>query len=146
MLALAHTQARRKVKPMPGSTVVVVDDDEDNAIVLEVGLQIVGFVVKTARSLREAVALLESGDVDALVTDYSLGDGTAIELLATLGAKRPRLAILVTGHGSPEHVAESRAAGFDAHLVKPIDLRQLERTLRDALDGGASGSTSSSGP
>ena len=44
--------------------------------------------------------------------------------------KRPRLAVLVTGHGSPEDVALSRAAGFDAHLVKPIDFRQLERTLR----------------
>ena len=146
MLALAHTPTRLKLKAMPGSTVVVVDDDEDNATVLEVGLQIGGFVVKTARSLREALALFEAGDVDALVTDYSLGDGTAIELLTTLGPKRPRLAILVTGHGSPEHVAESRAAGFDAHMVKPIDMRQLERTLRTALDGGAAGSTSSSVP
>ena len=94
------------------------------------GLQTAGFAVKTARSVREALALLEAGHADALVTDYSLGDGTAVELLASLGTKRPRLAILVTGHGSPEDVAKSRAAGFDAHLVKPIDLRQLERTLR----------------
>jgi CheY-like chemotaxis protein len=116
---------------MLGPTVVVVDDDEDNVVVLEVGLQTAGFDVKTARSVREALELLAAGQVDALVTDYSLGDGTALELLASLGAKRPRLAILVTGHGSPEDVALSRAAGFDAHLVKPIDLRQLERTLRD---------------
>jgi CheY-like chemotaxis protein len=114
---------------MPGPTVVVVDDDEDNVIVLEVGLQSAGFEVKTARSVREALSLFESGHADALVTDYSLGDGTALDLLASLGAKRPRLAILVTGHGSPEDVAQSRAAGFDAHLVKPIDLRQLQRTL-----------------
>jgi DNA-binding response OmpR family regulator len=115
---------------MPEPTVVVVDDDEDNVGVLEVGLQTAGFVVKTARSVREALELLAVGQVDALVTDYSLGDGTALELLASLGSKRPRLAILVTGHGSPEDVASSRAAGFDAHLVKPIDFRQLELTLR----------------
>ena len=128
---------------MLGTTVVVVDDDEDNVAVLELGLQSVGFEVKTARSLREARLLLEAGHADALVTDYSLGDGTAVELLASLGTKRPRLAILVTGHSSPEHVAESRAAGFDAHLVKPVDLRQLERTLRGAAVAGA---TSSSAP
>src|SRR5947209_912905 len=104
---------------MLGSTVVVVDDDEDNVLVLEVGLQNAGFEVKTARSVHEALALFAAGDADALVTDYSLGDGTALELLKSLGPKRPRLAILVTGHGSPEDVAESRAAGFDAHLVKP---------------------------
>ena len=124
---------------------MVVDDDEDNVVVLEMGLQSAGFEVKTARSMSEARALLEKGDADALVTDYSLGDGTAVELLAALGTKRPRLAILVTGHSDPEHLAESRAAGFEAHLVKPIDLRQLERTLRGA-DGAATGSTSSSVP
>jgi CheY-like chemotaxis protein len=128
---------------MPGPTVVVVDDDEDNVIVLEVGLQSAGFEVKTARSVREALSLLESDHADALVTDYSLGDGTALELLASLGPKRPRLAILVTGHGTPEALAESRAAGFDAHLVKPIDLRQLQRTL---LAPPADAPTSSSGP
>ena len=109
---------------------MVVDDDEDNVTVLEVGLQSLGFDVKTARSMREALALLENDGADALVTDYSLGDGTAVDLLVSLGTKRPPLAVVVTGYGSPEHVAESRAAGFDAHLVKPIDLRQLERTLR----------------
>ena len=126
---------------MLGTNVVVVDDDEDNVAVLEVGLRSAGFEVKTARSLREALLVLESGDADALVTDYSLGDGTAVELLASLGAKRPRLAILVTGHDSPEHVAESRAAGFDAHLVKPIDLSQLERTLRGASVARATSSS-----
>jgi len=115
---------------MPRTTVVVVDDDEDNVLVLEVGLQSLGFDVKSARSMQEALALLDTEHADALVTDYSLGDGTAVELLGTLGTKRPRLAVVVTGYGSPEHVAESRAAGFDAHLVKPIDLRELERTLR----------------
>ncbi len=122
-------------------TILIVDDDEDNVALLEVGLQSLGFDVKTAGSLREASGLLASTDVDALVTDYSLGDGTAVELLASLGPKRPRLAVLVTGHGGPEHMAESRAAGFDAHLVKPIELGQLERILRGVA---AAGSTSSS--
>jgi CheY-like chemotaxis protein len=115
---------------MPQTTVVLVDDDEDNVVVLEVGLRSLGFEVKTARSMREALAIFEQDHADALVTDYSLGDGTAFELLVSLGAKRPPLAVVVTGYGGPEHVAASRAAGFDAHLVKPIDLRQLERALR----------------
>ena len=118
---------------MPRTTVVVVDDDEDNVLVLEVGLQSLGFDVKTARSMHEALALLEGERPDALVTDYSLGDGTAVDLLASLGKKRPPLAVVVTGYGSPEHLAESRAAGFDAHLVKPFDLHELERALRGSV-------------
>ena len=129
-LALARPRRLLKLRAMSRTTVVVVDDDEDNVLVLEVGLQSLGFEVKTARSMQEALALLETQHADALVTDYSLGDGTAVELLVSLGKKRPRRAVLVTGYGSPEHIAESRAAGFDAHLVKPYELRELERELR----------------
>jgi CheY-like chemotaxis protein len=114
-------------------TVLVVDDDEDNVAVLELALNAAGFSVKVAGSLREARAVLASSPVDALVTDYSLGDGNAVDLMASLGERRPRVAILVTGYGSAEDHERSRAAGFDAHLVKPIVLDQLEPLLRSAL-------------
>lgn len=118
--------------------VVVVDDDEDNVYVLEAALQVAGFAVTIARSCREAKEVLEATPADALVSDFSLGDGDALELLASLGSRRPRVAVLVTGYGSVEDQARSRAAGFDAHLVKPIAIDQLERTLRSAL-GPATG-------
>jgi DNA-binding NtrC family response regulator len=110
-------------------TVVIVDDDEDNVFVLQAALEVAGFEVKVARSVKEARTVLDGERVDALVSDYSLGDGDAVDLMTALGAKRPRVAVLVTGHSTPEHVARSRAAGFDAHLVKPIALDQLERVL-----------------
>lgn len=114
-------------------TVLVLDDDEDNVQILEAALQSSGFEVRMARSCAEAQALLAAAPVDALVTDFSLGDGDALELMAALGAKRPRVAVLVTGYGSPEDQARSRAAGFDAHLVKPIALDDLEVALRRGL-------------
>ena len=114
------------------STVLVVDDDEDNALVLEAALESSGFVVKVARSCSEARQILETTAVDALVTDYTLGDGDALSLLASL-AKKPRLAVVVTGHGSPEAKARTRAAGFHGHLVKPIAIEALERILRRGL-------------
>src|SRR4051812_47513887 len=96
-------------------TVLVLDDDEDNVQILEAALQSSGFEVRMARSCAEAQALLAAAPVDALVTDFALGDGDALELMATLGSRRPRVAVLVTGYGSPEDQARSRAAGFDAH-------------------------------
>jgi CheY-like chemotaxis protein len=122
---------------MLNPTVVVVDDDEDNAYVLQALLQHAGFSVKVARSCREAREVLGEAPVDALVSDFSLGDGDALELMASLGESRPRVAVLVTGYGSPEDQARSRAAGFHAHLVKPIAANQLERALRDALGPAA---------
>jgi len=118
---------------MRGETVMVVDDDEDNALVLEAALQLAGFEVTVARSLHNARAVLAQTSVDVLVTDYSLGDGDAVELMASLGTRRPRVAILVTGYGSPEDRDRSEAAGFDAHLLKPVALEELERTIRERL-------------
>jgi CheY-like chemotaxis protein len=115
-------------------TVLVLDDDDDNVQILEAALQSSGFDVRMARSCAEARALLAVAPVDALVTDYSLGDGDALELVAELGDRRPRVAVLVTGYGRPEDRERSRAAGFDAHLVKPVALEELELVLRQALE------------
>ena len=118
---------------MPKPSVVVLDDDEDNVDILEAALQASGFDVRVARSCAEACALLRAAPADALVTDFSLGDGDALELVAGLGSRRPTVAVLVTGYGSSEDQARSRAAGFDAHLVKPIAIEDLESALRRGL-------------
>ena len=119
--------------PMLKPSVLVLDDDDDNVQILEAALSSRGFDVRTAASSAEARALLSEHTVDALVTDFSLGDGDALELIAALGPQRPRIAILVTGYGRPEDQARSRAAGFDAHLVKPVMLDQLDAALRRGL-------------
>lgn len=115
------------------SRVLVLDDDEDNRSILEAVLSREGFQVTTAASSAEAQAMLAESPVDALVTDLSLGDGTAFELMDALGAKRPKVAVLVTGFDSSEDRARAKAVGFDAHLVKPIDLAALRNALTSAL-------------
>ncbi|CAN5862403.1 hypothetical protein BH11MYX4_BH11MYX4_27750 [soil metagenome] len=134
MLALARKPNLLMFEPMLKPTVLVLDDDEDNVAVLEAALVTRGFDVRTAGSAAEARALLSEQTVDALVTDFSLGDGDALELMIALGERRPKINILVTGYGSPEDQARSRAAGFDSHLVKPIVLEQLEDALRRGLE------------
>ena len=130
---MVNARGGRSLKPIHGGTVMVVDDDEDNALVLEAALDHAGFEVTVARSMHDACAALAETSVDILVTDFSLGDGDAVELITTLGARRPRVAVLVTGYGSPEDRARSRAAGFDTHLLKPVSLDELVRAIRDKL-------------
>ena len=115
------------------ATVLVLEDDEDNLLVLEAALEMSGFSVKTARSCTEAEQRLAEGGVDALVSDYSLTDGNAVDWMNKMGAARPKVALLLTGYGDPEARAASKAAGFAAHLLKPIAPTDLERHLKDAL-------------
>jgi CheY-like chemotaxis protein len=112
---------------------VVVDDDEDNALVLAAALERAGFEVTVARSMRDACSVLAERGVDVLVTDYSLGDGDGVQLIGVLGASRPRVAVLVTGYGSPSDRERSRIAGFDAHLLKPVSVDALVSTIREKL-------------
>lgn len=122
---------------------LVLDDDEDNLLILEEALRSWGFDVRSAGSCAEARASLHDASFDLLVTDMKLQDGNAIDLVASLGAARPRGAVLVTGFGQPEDRAASEAAGFQAHLVKPVSIEQLEETLRSVLAATGDDATSS---
>ncbi len=112
--------------------VLVVDDDEDHVTMLEVALETAGYTVLTACSRAAAAQVLAERDLDALVSDLTLGDGTALDLLCA-PARRPRVAIVLSGLDAPDDIARTREAGFDAHLVKPTGLDELVSVLADGL-------------
>ena len=122
-----------------GRLVLVVDDDADHLLMLEALLESAGYAVITATSCAEGRALLMSRRVDALVADYSLGDGTASDLLRGLGDRRPSVALVLSGFDASEDVARTLEAGFDAHLVKPTSIDLLRELLAEGLRKSESG-------
>ena len=66
-----------------------------------------------------------------VLSDLGLPDGSGLEVGRALktNVRRPRL-IAVSGYGAPQDLANSRDAGFDTHLVKPVDFDQLRRLLQ----------------
>jgi DNA-binding response OmpR family regulator len=122
-----------------GAVVLVVDDDLDHLLMLEALLADAGYTVITASSCAEGRLLLKERDVDALVADFSLGDGTASELLRDLGDRRPRVALVLSGFDASEDVERTLDAGFDAHLVKPTSIELLRETLTEGLRKSPSG-------
>jgi two-component system response regulator RegA len=122
----------------PRPLVLVVDDDEDHVTMLELGLAGAGFSVITACSCAEARHLLGAHAVDALIADLTLGDGTSLSLLDGL-ARRPRVAVVLSGFDAPEDIARTKAAGYDAHIVKPASFSDLARVIRDGLERTSSG-------
>lgn len=115
-----------------GNVVLVVDDDEDHVMMLEASFEAAGFKVIAACSFAEARAKLRSEHVDALVADLTLGDGSALDLLVDL-ERRPRVAVVLSGFDRPEDFDRSRAAGFDAHLVKPTSFDRLAGLINEGL-------------
>lgn len=113
--------------------VLVVDDDADHAFMLATLLEGDGFAVVSATSRADGRAILESRPVDVLVSDLSLGDGSAYDLLRDLGDNRPQTAIVLSGFDSAEDVERSTRAGFDAHLAKPTPLPALREAISTGL-------------
>lgn len=119
--------------------VLVVDDDEDHLMMLEASFDAAGYEVLTAASFADASKKLMESHVDALVADLTLGDGSALDLLPPLGDRRPRVAIVLSGFDRPEDFERARAAGFDAHLVKPTPFDRLTSIIDEGLKNRSSG-------
>gem|GEM_PF-648834 len=122
-----------------GRSVLVVDDDEDQALILSTFLESVGYEVEIATSVATARAALTTRPFDVLIADLLLGDGTSLRLLHGLAACRPRAAIMLTGCDAPEDVLGSRRAGYDVHLVKPAELDQIVAAITESLANRNSG-------
>ena len=119
---------------MSRPVILVVDDDADHGFMLETILDAEGYEVRVATSRVRAREMLEAAGIDALVTDFALGDGNALELLKDLGSRRPRFAIVISGFDAPGDVERSKRAGFDAHLGKPVPIDLLRKTIAAGLE------------
>jgi PAS domain S-box-containing protein len=128
-----EAQARRDAAPGDPLRVVVVDDNRDAASTLALLLQGVGHRVDTFDS---AEALLDAApaDVDAYVLDIGLPVMNGLELARVLRAScaKPTLLVAVSGYGRDGDLDASREAGFDVHLVKPVEAARLLAALADA--------------
>jgi PAS domain S-box-containing protein len=121
--------------------ILLVEDDEDTAAMMSALLGLHGYHVEVARSVDEAVRKSDEHRFDLLISDIRLPDGTGIDLMRRLGAVRARHAIAVSGFGSPEDARRSLEAGFDEHLVKPLDMT----TVLDTIERHCGRSSSTAG-
>lgn len=123
----------------PGRRVLVVDDNVDAAELLRAALVEGGHTVRIVHDGPQALATLDRFVPDVALLDIGLPVMDGYELARRIHA-RPELATLpliaVTGYGQARDHADSRAAGFQAHLVKPIDLEALESELARVLSAG----------
>lgn len=118
------------------TTVLVVDDNADAADSLALLLQLNGHEVRVARSGPEGLDVARQWQPRALLLDLGLPglDGYAVARMLRQEPATAGMAIVaVSGYGQESDREKTRAAGFDAHLVKPVDLEEAYRVLAQAL-------------
>jgi two-component system CheB/CheR fusion protein len=120
--------------------VLVIDDDVDSAETLRELLALSGHSVETASDGTEGLRRAAALSPDVILCDVALPGMSGYEVAKALRAMHGPRALLValTGFGSDEHRRCALAAGFDAHVVKPVSPEQLEQLVAAAPDRGAS--------
>jgi signal transduction histidine kinase/ActR/RegA family two-component response regulator len=88
-----------------------------------------GYEVRSAQSLTQARELVETGTFDLVLSDLGLPDGSGHELMRELRDRSGIPGIALSGFGMETDVLESRAAGFVAHLTKPVTAQALDAAL-----------------
>jgi CheY-like chemotaxis protein len=121
----------------PARTILLVEDHPDTAKSMRRLLRSSGYDVRTADSVASASAARSAEAFDLLVCDIGLPDGSGLDLMRQLLAKRPVKGIALSGYGMEEDVRRSREAGFVEHLTKPVDVRKLEEVIARVTDSSS---------
>jgi CheY-like chemotaxis protein len=133
----ATTPARQRL-PRAALRVLVVDDLPDNSASLGVLLRRLGHEVEIANGGMEALLLAERFTPQVVLLDIGMPDLDGYEVCRRL-RRRPWAAkatvVALTGWGQGQDREAAIEAGFDAHLVKPLDHHRLEELLAKVVPG-----------
>jgi two-component system cell cycle response regulator DivK len=121
------------------STILLVEDHEDNRIVYRTVLEHFGYTVLEAHDGEEGVRRAREDRPDLVLMDISIPklDGwEATKVLKSDPATARIPVIALTAHALPEDRARAAEAGCDGYLAKPVEPRRVVEEVRRVLDGG----------
>jgi CheY-like chemotaxis protein len=126
----------------PPRRILVADDLPDNATSLTVLLRRLGHEVETAYGGVEAIQAAERFRPELALLDIGMPDVDGFEVCRRLRAEpwgKDMVLVALTGWGQERDRRKALEAGFDAHLVKPLDPARLETLLSGFGPGGSGG-------
>ena len=113
--------------------ILVVDDNADAAETLKLLLELEGHETRCAYSGESALAIAAEFAPDTVLLDIGVPGLSGYEVAQRLRQEAPSpealLLVALTGWGSEEDRQQARAAGFNRHLVKPVELDKLRVAL-----------------
>jgi signal transduction histidine kinase len=108
---------------------LLVEDHLDSLHMLERLLRESGYLVTTAQDVKSAIDHLNCESFDLLISDITLPDGTGYELMKHARNAQQLKGIALTGLACENQQQTSAAAGFSAHIKKPIEFKELKKAI-----------------
>ncbi|MEP9410800.1 MAG: sigma-54-dependent Fis family transcriptional regulator [Candidatus Brocadia sp.] len=108
------------------TVILVIDDKEEHATATAEALQKVGYKCLVATSGKEGLKIIETGEVDIVITDLIMHDIDGLQILKTTKERLPEAeVILITGYGTVETAVDAMQKGAATYLLKPININHL---------------------
>jgi len=116
-------------------SILIVDDDKSITDSLTMILGEAGYQVLPAHSFAESRAILDAAQIDLVITDLCLPDGTGIDVITHVKNEKPETeVILMTGYGSLDITIKAIKCGAYYYLEKPLSLDRLRTLVNRALE------------
>lgn len=122
------------IEATPRRRILVVDDNRDSASSMSMMLKLLGNDVQTAHDGIDAVAAAERWQPDVILMDIGMPKLNGFEATRQIREQpwgKRIVIIALTGWGQDDDRAQSRSAGCDGHLVKPVNISDLRQLLTD---------------
>jgi PAS domain S-box-containing protein len=133
----AHPGAKSGASRLRGRRVLAVDDDESTQDLVATMLLMYGVSVRTAGRAADAMAIISDWRPDVLLTDIAMPGEDGYALMRRVRALPSPVAtipaVALTAFTDPQSVQNAFAAGFDAHLGKPLEPHVLADALAKVL-------------
>jgi DNA-binding response OmpR family regulator len=94
-----------------------------------------GYRIETAHDVQSALEVAEDFPFELLISDLGLPDGTGFDLMKELKRRRGDSfrGVALSGFGMESDIERSMEAGFEEHLIKPVNLERLSEILRQVF-------------
>ncbi len=118
-------------------TVLFVDDEKSIVEVVQMMLELLGYKVKTAMAPQEALDQFSADPrhFDLVITDMTMPKMTGVMLSEKIMEIRPDIPVIIcTGHSALIDEERAQQLGIGAYVMKPIDMKEISKTIRKVLD------------
>ena len=117
--------------------ILIIEDEHAVASALASVCKRLGHEARACSSGQRGLDELARGDFALAILDIGLPDMSGLDVLAQIRQRAPGLpALIITAHGNLDNAVAARKLGAAAYLVKPLDLHEVQETIRQLADAG----------